>query len=387
MKQLLIILIILLPAVSLGQNIDMAKAYYEKAGEAYNQRNYQKAIDYIENAKEQLGTTNPHIIYLEVKSRFALGKLDDKIEPLVADFFKKSNADDTRRTEMSVLLIDYREKKDDLRKKEVKQKEELRLAEEKRYIEEETRKEYQRLEEEKRIEYQRLVQEMQRELIKQPDNNEQQQHGNKEVQFVLDKYLAATGANKAKSLISISISSSSAIDGNQQVTQSKSVYTIDGKCKLVTSSSGKEISKIVLNGKKGYNSVAGIKIQMTPELIAALKKTLHLRLFPEFELRNKPGVSMEGIEEFAGKMACVIKDKNTRYYYDLATNLRIGTVTIVEIPKQDALRIVMTYEDYKDYQGIKLPLSTVLENGAGVKTRSKVTDVKFNEIYTDADFK
>jgi len=181
MKQFILILTILLPVFSFGQNLDMAKAYYEKAGEAYNQRNYQKAIDYLENAKGQLGTTNPDIMYLEVKSRFALGKLDDKIELLVADFFKKSNADDPKRTEVSVLLINYREKEADLRKQEEKLKEERRIAEEKRYIEEETRKEYQRLEEEKRkeeqrlkeekkIEYQRLVQVMQEELSKESED-------------------------------------------------------------------------------------------------------------------------------------------------------------------------------------------------------------------------
>jgi hypothetical protein len=301
---------------------------------------------------------------------------------------------------VSVLLINYREKEADLRKQEEKLKEERRIAEEKRYIEEETRKEYQRLEEEKRkeeqrlkeekkIEYQRLVQVMQEELSKESeDAGKKQPQGNKEVQFVLNKYLAATGADKAKHLISMSISSSSEIDGNQQVTQSKSIFTIDGKCKLVTFSSGKEISKILSNGKKGYTYVAGTKIQMTPELIAAFKKTIHLRLFPEFELRNKPRVSMEGIEEFDGKMAYVIKDENTRYYFDAITNLKIGEVRLMEIPNQNTVSSnVTSYIDYKEYDGIKLPILVVLDNGGKVKTRYKVTEVKFNEIYTDADFK
>lgn len=397
-KQLVSILIILLPVLSFGQNKDMAKAYYEKAGEAYNQRNYQKAIGYIENAKEQLGTTNPHIMYLEAKSRFALGKLDDKIELLVADFFKKSNTDDPRRTEMSVLLINYREKEADLRKQEEKLKEERRIAEEKRYIEEETQKEYQRLEEEKRkeeqrlkeekrIEYQRLVQEMQEEFSKQSENaGNKQSQGNKEVQFVLNKYFAATGANKAKSFISMSISSSSAIDGIKQVEQSKTLCTIDGKYKMVySSSSGEEIARTVVKGKNGYSAAGDKKYPISPELIASYTKPPYLRLFPEFELMNKQGVSMDGIEEFEGRKAYVIKDKNISYYYDVATNFKIGSVSIVKTPKHK-LRIVLTYKDYKEYDGIKIPISSILDNGTSV-TRIKVIDVKFNDIYMDKDFK
>ncbi len=155
MKQFILILTILLPVFSFGQNLDMAKAYYEKAGEAYNQRNYQKAIDYLENAKGQLGTTNPDIMYLEVKSRFALGKLDDKIELLVADFFKKSNADDPKRTEVSVLLINYREKEGNLRKKEEKrmlEEKETLLKEEKLRLKKEK-------DEQKRIEEIRTIEE------------------------------------------------------------------------------------------------------------------------------------------------------------------------------------------------------------------------------------
>lgn len=135
-KQLTLIFIILLPALSFGQNKDMAKGYYTKAREAYSKKDYQKALDYLENTKKELGSTNADIIYIEVKSRYALRKVDDQIDRLVSDFLKESDATDDRRPEVSMLLIDYQELKVKLRKQEeerlLKKEKEREKAEQKR---------------------------------------------------------------------------------------------------------------------------------------------------------------------------------------------------------------------------------------------------------------
>ncbi len=147
-KQITLIFIILLPALSFGQNKDMAKGYYTKAREAYSKKDYQKALDYLENTKKELGKTNPDIIYMEVKARYALRKVDDQIDHLVADFLEKSEANDDRRSEVSMLLINYQELKVTLRKEEeerlLKEEKKRKMAEQKR------KKELQKKEEEER---------------------------------------------------------------------------------------------------------------------------------------------------------------------------------------------------------------------------------------------
>ena len=44
----------------------------------------------------------------------------------------------------------------------------------------------------------------------------------------------------------------------------------------------------------------------------------------------------------------------------------------------------ITYSDYKDVKGVKVPYKVVMSQGRDIEI--KVTDVKINEGVTDADF-
>ena len=354
-KQLILILIVLLSTLSFGQNKDLARAYYKKAGETYNERNYQKAIDYLENAKKQLGATNPDIIYLEIKSRFALRKPDDRIESLVSDFLRESNADDSRRSELTVLLIDYREKKEVFKEEQLKHLSEKELKE---WIE------------------------------------------NNDVNSFINKYLEVTGANKLNTFKSAYLKIK--ITGKVNM-QKEEIFTNDGKFKILIFSSGILESKIVCAGEDSpvIKIKNGMKVELTPEASKNYRKKFYLELFPEFELKDKDSVSLVGFEDFKDKKAYVLKERksnyygdnqyyyNTKYYYDPDTFLKLGTMYELEIPRQKASsRGITTYDNYMDYEGVKLAKLSIGESeSTNTKVIEELTDVKFNESFTNDDFK
>lgn len=69
-KKILIVTFFLLfqPTVFTAQN-SLAKIEYSYAEEAYNNKDYNKAIEHLEEVKNLLGSTNARVMYLEILSR------------------------------------------------------------------------------------------------------------------------------------------------------------------------------------------------------------------------------------------------------------------------------------------------------------------------------
>ncbi|WP_026705137.1 outer membrane protein assembly factor BamD [Flavobacterium soli] len=118
-KSFIVILFLILCNYSFGQNLTLAKAYYTKAREAFENNNYQQTIDYLNSAKTEFGTTNPDILYLEIQSRFNLDKKDTIIETLSKEFIEKANKNDKERiSKVSIIAVEHREALDAAIKKE-----------------------------------------------------------------------------------------------------------------------------------------------------------------------------------------------------------------------------------------------------------------------------
>jgi len=109
-KTLVVALLFLLSDYSFGQNATLAKAYYTKAREAFENNNYQQTIDYLNNAKAEFGASNPDIIYLEINSRYNLDVKDTLIETLSKEFIEKAKPTDKERIQkVSLMAVEHRE--------------------------------------------------------------------------------------------------------------------------------------------------------------------------------------------------------------------------------------------------------------------------------------
>jgi formylglycine-generating enzyme required for sulfatase activity len=70
-----LLIFLLFPATLSAQDVrDVALAYYQRAEEAYNGGNYQRALDNVLQAEAVLGKSSAALLYLKVKSRVALFK-------------------------------------------------------------------------------------------------------------------------------------------------------------------------------------------------------------------------------------------------------------------------------------------------------------------------
>ena len=91
---------------SFSQNYDIARAYYIKAKEAFATEQYQVVIDYLKDAKKELGSTNPDIIYLELMSKYNINKKDPQVGELALEFINTTDRQDDRIQEVSLIAVD-----------------------------------------------------------------------------------------------------------------------------------------------------------------------------------------------------------------------------------------------------------------------------------------
>ena len=138
----------------------------------------------------------------------------------------------------------------------------------------------------------------------------------------------------------------------------------------------------MVNEKGAYLVQQGQRKDLTGEELTEMKASANT--FDELSLSKKEGVILSGIEEINGAEAYVIKDKESLYYYDVKSGLKVAESKTLE---QEGQKITQTtsYSDYKEVKGIKFPYKTVLD--IGMEIESTTTDVKINEGVSDSDFK
>jgi predicted Zn-dependent peptidase len=202
---------------------------------------------------------------------------------------------------------------------------------------------------------------------------------NVSVQSVLDNYIAAIGGDKTKSIKSLVATYSGTVQG--MALNLKSISTTEGKSATVVSGMGMELQKSVFNGKTGYNAQQGQKADLTSEEIADFKYSA--QPFPELTLGKKEGVTLAGIENFEGKEAYIIADGKKKQFYDVKTGLLLGTTIELEAEGQKFVQTIV-YNNYKDYDGIKLPSQFTMN--VGVDMVFDLQDVKFNQTVADSEF-
>lgn len=203
------------------------------------------------------------------------------------------------------------------------------------------------------------------------------------VKTVMDSYINAIGGAKAVAGVkTVFVTGSSEIEGAPAPLAYTSKKDVKGKSLFKLELVGMmELSKQVIGDKSGYIAAQGQKKDLTPEEFAEKKATA--TTFEELVLANKSDVTLDGIEPVNGVDAYVVKNGKSNLYYDVKTGLKLMTSTTSERNGQKMTSTV-TYGDYKDVKGIKVPFTIVMSQGRDIEI--KVTDVKINEGVTDADF-
>lgn len=198
---------------------------------------------------------------------------------------------------------------------------------------------------------------------------------------VFENYIKAVGGDKNTKAVKTIFSTST---GNVQgiaVTMTRK-YSASGKKVDEVTGMGQTLSKDVFDGTKGYESAQGQKEDYSATKNADAK--FYATPFPELTLATKSGVTLSGIESIDGKEAYAIKDGKKTLFYDVKTGLKIAESNVEEAQGQQMTQVV-TFSDYKEVKGVKVPFKTVLN--VGIEIELTASDVKINEGVTDADFK
>lgn len=200
---------------------------------------------------------------------------------------------------------------------------------------------------------------------------------------VLDKFVAAIGgADAVKNVKTISMKGSATVPG-APAPVSIVMKKADGKFYQDISIEGMgSLSKQVINGDKGYVTGQGGKQEFTAEELKDSKA--EAVPFAETYLATITDLVVESIEAVDGNDAYVLKSGKSKYYYDVATGLKVA-----ESQEQEQMGQKFTtmtyYKDYREVKGVKIPFNIV--QNVGFDLDVKFTDIKVNEGVTDADFK
>ena len=198
---------------------------------------------------------------------------------------------------------------------------------------------------------------------------------------VLENYIKAIGGEKAVGAVkTISNVSAGEIQGTQLELLTKSV--IGSKFVFEMKGMGMTFVKQVINDKTGYMTQQGQRKDLDAEKIADIKA--NGMPFSELNLLKDTSITLDGIEAFNGADAYVIKSGKSTIYFDVTSGLKIAKATVQEAGGQKVTQ-TMTYGDYKEVKGVKVPYKTTLSLGPQ-EIEFMSSEVKINEGVEDADF-
>lgn len=199
------------------------------------------------------------------------------------------------------------------------------------------------------------------------------------VKSIMDKYIEAIGGENTKTVKTLIANYETEMQGMK--VNMKSISTTEGKSLTVISAMGMEFQKSVFNGETGYNSIQGMKSEMDEDEIKTYKQNSYP--FPELYLNENSGITITGIENFNGEDAYVLDNGMSKTFYSVDSGLKLGNTVEVDAGGQQMVQII-TFENYKEFEGIKIPAKMVMD--IGQQMVFDLTDVKLNEKVNEAEF-
>jgi zinc protease len=197
---------------------------------------------------------------------------------------------------------------------------------------------------------------------------------------ILNNYIKIIGGEKALSDVkSIFTLSSGTVMGAPVELVSKT--TSKTKQLREIKAMGMPMMKQLVTDKGGYVTIQGQKTELTGADLESIRA--EAVPFPELARAKKETVRLEGIEKFNGNDTYLIKDGEFNFYYDVKSGLKSGESRVADIGDKKMTQTV-TFDDYREVKGIKIPFHSVLN--FGVEIDLTTTQVKINEGVSDTDF-
>lgn len=199
---------------------------------------------------------------------------------------------------------------------------------------------------------------------------------------VVDNYFKVIGgADKAKKVKTI-LQKSLIEDTPDQHFESVVKYMLPNKMYEEIGLKGKVFSKIVFNGKVGYDEYEGERKQFTAEEAAAEYGTDKKVFFPDFDYAKG---TLKGIADIRGEKCYMIEYENKKIYYSVDTGLR---VVIIETAKDDKEKIMVRKytSDYRDVDGLKFPFKLRETHPNMRSAKFNIQEILVNKGVTNKDF-
>ena len=196
---------------------------------------------------------------------------------------------------------------------------------------------------------------------------------------IMDNYIQAIGGEKIKSIETLTANYQTEMQGMK--VNMKSISTTEGKSLTVISAMGMELQKTVFDGEKGYNSIQGMKNELSEDEIKTYKQISYP--FPELFIDENSGFTLAGIENFNGEDAYVLESESSKTFYSINSGLKLGNTVEIEAGGQQMVQVI-TFENYEAFEGIKIPTKMVMD--VGQQMVFDLIDVKFNETIDEAEF-
>ena len=200
------------------------------------------------------------------------------------------------------------------------------------------------------------------------------------VQTVFDDYIKAIGGEeKVKTIDNVVMKGN--LKAGPQTLDVEMVTTASDQVYFEMGMSGMVMSKMVIDGDKGYNAGQGQKKDMTPEEVEENLKSSSL--FPE--LKSPEGLELTGIESTEAGDAYVIKiSDKAKSFYSVDSGLKIKDVTVEEQMGR-TFESTVRYKDYKPLEGVLFP-HTMTQSVGPQNFDIKFTEIKVNQDIPETKF-
>ncbi|MBO0934561.1 insulinase family protein [Fibrella aquatilis] len=206
-------------------------------------------------------------------------------------------------------------------------------------------------------------------------------------QQVIDKYVAAIGGKDALLKIQdMTTQMSTEMQGNAVLMTRKA--KAPNKSMMSATVMGMEMMKMASDGTSAARTVRGNTTKLEGK--DADQVLVQGGLFPELRYAdNKVTSTLEGTEKVDGKDAYRVKNSTANGltwtdFYDTASGLKVQTMSTQKGPQGEVVQTV-SYGDYKDVSGVKVPYSIKQPMGPMTMTLS-VDKVEVNKGLKDSDF-
>ncbi len=195
---------------------------------------------------------------------------------------------------------------------------------------------------------------------------------------VVDAYFKAIGGkDKVLKVKTLLMKSTTKVQGMDLSLEIKSAAP--NKQAVIVSMMGNTMSKQVFDGEKGYSEGQGRHIDLKGKELEEAKKKSTL-----FSDTSYATGTLKRIEPINGKNAYVIVSGDTEVFYDMASGLKVKTITTTKAGGKE-VKSPSSFEDYKEVNGIKFP-HTIKRKMGPMNLVFKIQEIKINEGVSDKDF-